>query len=241
MSELKRKIIIATKLAVGTGILICSSVMAYKYYKKKNPPDAISILESKDLTIFEKRSKMRIMFYENYYKHQNKIYVNGKFNYDETVIFYISVLNGLDQLNFPLTIYNFNNMALPGIEFKKLVGPNLVKLLNENECHNGYKFSTGLNIDTQPFYPIGHCMGGGIYFIEKIDTVMWLSYLGKQMYWVRDVIIPDDALVYVEVDINVNPYKSNSDCFDFYDLKDSPSRELKFKTNKLILGERRKL
>lgn len=91
----------------------------------------------------------------------------------------------------------------------------LVKLTNEIEVHNGYKFKNGLNIDTNHFHPFGSCQSGGIYFIFAKNMDNWISYNNKNMVYYRFVIIPDDAQVYIE--------------------------NGKFKTNKLILSEKKNL
>ena len=74
----------------------------------------------------------------------------------------------------------------------------LVKLTNEECCHNGFSFSEGLNVDTVPFDPTGKCQSGGIYFIHEEDIYLWLHYGGKIMYYIWDVEVPADAQVYDE-------------------------------------------
>ncbi len=64
------------------------------------------------------------------------------------------------------------SQLLTGLQFNenftKKLGENepliLIKLTNEFECHNGFSFKTGLNIDFIPFNPKGECQPGGIYF-----------------------------------------------------------------------------
>src|SRR5579872_7034607 len=77
---------------------------------------------------------------------------------------------------------------------------NFIKLTNESENHNGYQFTDGINIDTNIFLPAGSCKCGGIYFIKEQDAHIWLNYdhtIGSMRY-MRKVIIPYDARVYVE-------------------------------------------
>jgi hypothetical protein len=100
---------------------------------------------------------------------------------------------------------------------KKFAGIRFVKLTNKKENHNGFQFKTGLNIDTIKFNPRGQCRSGGIYFCELDKIGLWVIY-GRDIFDCqfcvnyRKVTIPDDAQVYVEKN--------------------------KFKTNKIILGEK---
>jgi hypothetical protein len=73
-----------------------------------------------------------------------------------------------------------------------------VKLTNKSEYHNDFQFQTGLNIDHIPFNPVGKCSAGGIYFTDINKYLLWLTYSCQPMHWTRDVIIPNDAQVYVE-------------------------------------------
>ena len=96
---------------------------------------------------------------------------------------------------------------LSGKEFnEKYTGVRFVKLTNEEENHNDYQFKDGLNIDTVPFYTKLNCYAGGIYFCKFNNFVNWISYGSKIMYYMRNVIIPDDALVFEESN---GKYKSN--------------------------------
>jgi len=75
-----------------------------------------------------------------------------------------------------------------------------IKLTNESECHNGFQFKDGLNVDTVPFNTKDECKPGGIYFCDIKKFFHWLHYGvdDKWMYWFRPITIPDDAKVYVE-------------------------------------------
>lgn len=116
------------------------------------------------------------------------------------------------------TLYG-NNMSiqhpiLSGKEFNTTYPDTVfVKLTNEVECHNGFQFKDGLNIDTIPFFPFGDCNPGGIYFCTYDTIHNWIFYGITPMYWVRTMIIPDNAKVYIETG--------------------------KFKADKIILGERK--
>lgn len=103
-----------------------------------------------------------------------------------------------------------------GEKFNKLYKDiSFVKLTNSNECHNGFRFKDGLNIDTVDFNPIEECRPGGIYFCFREDYERWTKYGCSQMFYIREVSIPDDAQVYCE--------------------------ENKFKADKIILGPRQLL
>ncbi len=86
------------------------------------------------------------------------------------------------------------------------------KLTCENETHNGYVYSDGLNVDIIPFLTNAPCLPCGFYFSELDNVVFWFNYGYRKMHWIREVTIPTDATIYVEKD--------------------------KFKTNKFILGPR---
>jgi hypothetical protein len=88
----------------------------------------------------------------------------------------------------------------------------LVKLTNLWECHNGFRFKTGLNEDTIPFDPTDECKKGGIYFTDIGNIARWLEYSNEIMKYCRTVTLPSDCRVYIE--------------------------DGKFKADKMILGER---
>jgi hypothetical protein len=91
------------------------------------------------------------------------------------------------------------SQLLSGSEFNKAYPTTVfVKLTNETELHNGFQFTTGLNIDTQKFNPIGECSAGGLYFCEYDKFPMWIEYNGTICVNYREVKIPDDAQVYIE-------------------------------------------
>ena len=75
-----------------------------------------------------------------------------------------------------------------------------VKLTNKECWHNGFQFVEGLNIDHIPFTKNNYCEPGGIYFTTLENIYMWLEYNDKEMYYIWDVIIPDDAQVYHQSD-----------------------------------------
>lgn len=106
--------------------------------------------------------------------------------------------------------------VLSGAEFnEKYQDIQFVKLTNSMEYHNGFQFCDGLNEDSVPFNPHGYCRAGGIYFVNIDNAYEWTfynAYVGRMKY-MRMVIIPSDAQVWVE------------DC--------------KFKANKIILGPRK--
>jgi hypothetical protein len=74
----------------------------------------------------------------------------------------------------------------------------LVKLTVKNSIHNGFKFKEGLNVDLIIFNFKSSCKPGGFYFTNRDEMSRWLIYSGKVMYWMWEVIIPDDAVVVIE-------------------------------------------
>jgi hypothetical protein len=88
------------------------------------------------------------------------------------------------------------------------------KVLNQFEEHNGFAYKTGLNVDIMSFNPRSSCTPGGLYFARE-DILNFLGY-GP---WLREVTIPEDAKVY----------------------RDPANLETKWKADKIILGERRKI
>jgi hypothetical protein len=103
--------------------------------------------------------------------------------------------------------------VLSGREFNSIFkGRMFVKLTNDKEVHNGFKYETGLNVDNVPFNPTGECKAGGIYFCELEMVGVWLKYRGMQMVYLRNVDVPNEANVYVE--------------------------NYKYKADRLILGQR---
>ncbi len=91
--------------------------------------------------------------------------------------------------------------TLTGTQFNKIFkNYTFVKLTNQIEIHNKFKFKDGLNVDTIPFNPKGSCQPGGLYFTEINKMCLWLQYNCKYMYYCRVVTIPNDARVYIEKD-----------------------------------------
>ena len=70
-----------------------------------------------------------------------------------------------------------------------------VKLTTKDCIHNGYEYKEGLNVLNGEFNTKSICAEGGLYFCEIIHIFRWLSYNGKEMYYIWDVILPDDALI----------------------------------------------
>src|SRR5665647_3648403 len=117
----------------------------------------------------------------------------------------------LEPTNNPELTYH--HKVLTGRQFNYVFGRyTFVKLTNHREVHNNFGFQTGLNKDYRKFKSRGECSEGGIYFCNINELYKWLDYNGEVMHYCRLVTIPDDARVYIESG--------------------------KFKTDKLILGER---
>jgi hypothetical protein len=111
-------------------------------------------------------------------------------------------------------------MNLSGEEFNKLYSNiQFVKLTNKNEIHRNIRYKTGLNVDPIQFNSSAACCPGGFHFCDSNNFVYWLVYVEIPMYYIRNIIIPNDALVYIEID------------------SDDPVRT-KMKTSKFILEEK---
>ena len=82
--------------------------------------------------------------------------------------------------------------------YVKETNKKLVRLTNESENHNGFQYKTGLNIDTLPFNPLGSCKPGGLYFCDISNFTNFINYKDKKCVNIRNVIIPDDSIIYVE-------------------------------------------
>ena len=63
------------------------------------------------------------------------------------------------------------------------------KVTNKDECHHGFQYKDGLNIDTNEFQPEGSCVKGGLYF----TTLEHITYFFDYGIYVREVTIPEDA------------------------------------------------
>lgn len=90
---------------------------------------------------------------------------------------------------------------LNGKKFNEIIKKHnleLVKLTNYKEIHNGFQFQDGENKNNEEFIASGKCKNGGIYFILKEEIQLWLKYGNNIMHWYRNVIIPNDARVFIE-------------------------------------------
>jgi hypothetical protein len=113
---------------------------------------------------------------------------------------------------------------------KKYNGKIFIKLTSFTENHNGFQFQTGLNIDKNKFIPKPGHQQGGILFCEFENFPRWIQYGYSEMYYIRIVTIPEDAKI----------------CFEQYEIEVrqigfGSVRTPLFKTNKLILSDRRKI
>lgn len=99
---------------------------------------------------------------------------------------------------------------LSGKEFKSIHGhKTFYRITNNLECHRGFQYKTGVNIDHLPFNPTGECSAGGLYFTEVDKLSMWITLNST---YIRRVEIMNDSRIYIE--------------------------DNKFKADKFILGER---
>jgi len=65
------------------------------------------------------------------------------------------------------------------------------KITNQDECHHGYQYQTGLNILDKPFEMEGSCVPGGLYFTDLENLHKFYGY----GVWLRVVIIPGNAVM----------------------------------------------
>lgn len=75
-----------------------------------------------------------------------------------------------------------------------------VRLTTESENHNGFQYKTGLNVDHLRFDCSEPCSPGGLYFCRFDEFGKFVKYADKFCVNMRDVTIPNDAIVYVEYD-----------------------------------------
>jgi hypothetical protein len=68
------------------------------------------------------------------------------------------------------------------------------KITNKEENHFNFQYQDGLNIDINKFDPTENCKKGGLYFTD-LDNIPYFFDYGC---WIREVILPDDAQIYVE-------------------------------------------
>lgn len=71
----------------------------------------------------------------------------------------------------------------------------LIKFMNNDDKHYKMQYTDGLNHDILPFDSMRSFSPGGIY-ITTIEY--WFKHINAQKYYAREVIIPNDAYVYVE-------------------------------------------
>jgi hypothetical protein len=108
-------------------------------------------------------------------------------------------------------VENINKLELYGIytgkEFNELTqGKKFVKITVANDIHRDFKYKTGENElpYNEPFNPEGQCSGGGFYFFEDQNVYSHVKFYFEDLYY-RNVVVPDDTLIYVEN----NKYKIN--------------------------------
>ena len=87
------------------------------------------------------------------------------------------------------------NTTITGSEFNAYYGEaRFYKILNYNLTHFGFTYKIGINKDTRHFNPSGTCNPGGLYFAHESQIRNFLGY----GHLIANVIIEDDALVYIE-------------------------------------------
>ena len=97
-----------------------------------------------------------------------------------------------------------------------LRGRKFFKLTNKAECHFGFQYKDGLNVDFIPFNKYGSCVAGGLYFS---DTANILDFIAFDSTYIREITIPDDE----------------------FDVIQDPSGDKKWRSHSVICGERKSL
>jgi hypothetical protein len=111
---------------------------------------------------------------------------------------------------------------------------NPVKLTYKHNVHNGFEFKEGLNVDKN-YLNTNVCSEGGIYITFEHCFERWLKYNDEPMYWIWDVEVPDDALVYLESDTKIKMDKlilSNKRCI--WDDENRVIRAVKYNSTLII-------
>lgn len=133
-----------------------------------------------------------------------------------------------------------------GEEFnKRIKNKKLVKLTTESEMHNNFQFNTGINIDPISFNPTDECLPGGFYFCDHDKFSMYLEYGNKRCINMRNVTIPNDAKVYIELfkykadkfilDEPIKIFENNELCLELIKQTDSALKYIKQQTEELCL------
>lgn len=91
--------------------------------------------------------------------------------------------------------------VLMGKKFKEKYGNKFYKFLSEDLIQYDFKYSLGLNVDTNKFNPTGECSKGGLYFSD-INNILSFYKFGPNIGIIE---IPDDSQVYIEN----NKFKAN--------------------------------
>lgn len=87
------------------------------------------------------------------------------------------------------------------------------KVTNETECHYGFQYKTGLNVDTVPFADTGSCVPGGLYFTTRKFIPRFFEF----GCYLREVTLPEDDS-------------------DFRMVEDPIGDPEKWRANKIVLG-----
>lgn len=127
---------------------------------------------------------------ENIVKKDPKLfeYIPAEFHTDEMYAICKKLGNGTNDLI---------GATMTGKQFNQLFGTTkFYKFTYQKEVHYGFKFFTGLNVDTIPFRTDCNCCAGGFYFTAHDSMKYWMD--GKT--YKRSVTVPDDAMVHFEKD-----------------------------------------
>jgi hypothetical protein len=96
---------------------------------------------------------------------------------------------------------NFDGLVLSGYNFNKYFASKskFYKVTRHDEVHYDLELKDGMNIDDKPFLKDCDCKGG-IYFSDKPNKWAYLYDCSVNKCNLREVIIPNDAIVRIEGD-----------------------------------------
>lgn len=179
-------------------------VKTYHLYRKYVPDTRLSQIIDDNINIIKEDPNM--LYYIDYQYQTLKI-VAAAFSVNNNLVSQIAPRLRNDEMKkYSIELFKKNNdlnlldgTVMMGKEFNDLVedrGFNFVKILQPDEIHFSLQFGEGLIVDPNKFDPDCDCCAGGIYFTEEKRKNKWL---GMHTH-IRDVVIPDDAVVKIEWD-----------------------------------------
>ena len=179
-------------------------VKIYPLHRKYVPGTRLSQIINDNINIIKKDPN--ILHYIDY-QYQTPGIIAAAFSVNNNLISQIAPRLRSDEMKkYSIELFKKSNdlntldgTVMTGKEFNDLMesrGLRFVKILRPDEIHYSLQFGEGLMVDPNKFDPDCDCCAGGIYFTEEKRKDKWL---GKHTH-IRDVMIPDDAIVKIEWD-----------------------------------------